>query len=234
MVEHQFQVGAAHAQLLKDPVFFKVWIDLGGGNGPRGVVPAVNRESAIALMDIFTFAEKPQVKGYVLFTKEEEMLTAVQAAQFVESVTANTTLRGEAQKVEKPATLPFWDRAQVEPEKPMTDAQTFNLEIVIDGVVEKKTVTAMNKESMISLLTQVTCERLPRIAGWNLFEPDGKLVASVPAIAFIGQLAEKTGIGAKPADPKTAGWRTLPLITPTSEEFTEAVNKAKKEGRAPK
>ncbi len=228
-----FPVEAAHAQLLKDPEFFKVNIDTGNGMLP-GMIPAVNRESAIALMDIFAFAEKPQVKGYILSTKADELIVAVPASQYVASVVANTSLRGEPQKVEKPATLPSWDLAQVKPENPMPEAQTFNLEIVVDGVVEKTPITALNKESAISLLTQVTCDRIPRIAGWNLFDREGKLLASVPAMAFIGQLAEKTGIGNKPADPKTAGWRTLPLITPTSEEFSEAITKAKKEGRAPK
>lgn len=228
-----FPVEAAHAQLLKDPEFFKVNIDTGKGMLP-GMIPAVNRESAIALMNIFTFAEKPQVVGYILSTKDDQLIAAVPASQFTGSVTQSTSLRGEAPKVEKPSTLPFWDLAQVKPENPMPEAQTFNLEIVIDGVVEKTPITAMNKESAISLLMQVTCDRIPRIAGWNLFDTEGKLLASVPAMAFIGQLAEKTGIGARPADPKTAGWRTLPLVTPTSEEFAEAINKAKKEGRAPK
>lgn len=236
-MENQFPVGAAHAQLLQDPEVFDATIELENGGIP-GVIPAVNAASAIALMDVFRYACRPTVRGYILSRRKTgDVVAVVSAAKFAEQVVAGTTLKDpppDKDKMKVP-TLEFWDRTQVRPEKPMTDASVkhFVVEIVIDGVVEKQPVTGMTKESVLSLLTQATCENLPRISGWNLFDDGGKLVASVPAVAFIGQLADKTGLAKRAADPKAAGWRAVPVVTGTSEEFAEAIEKAKKEGRTP-
>jgi hypothetical protein len=236
-MENQFRVGAALAQLLQDPEVFDATIELENGGIP-GVIPAINAASAIALMDIFRFACRPAVKGYILTRRKTgEVIAAVSAAKFIEQVTKATTLKDpppDKDKLKVP-TLEFWDRTKVKPEMPMTDTSVkhFVVEMVVDGSVEKQPVTGMTKESVLSLLTQATCESLPRIAGWNLFDDAGKLVASVPAIAFIGQLADKTGLSKRPADPKAAGWRAVPVVTGTSEEFAEAIEKAKKEGRTP-
>ena len=114
-----------------------------------------------------------------------------------------------------------------------TGAKQFTLEVIIDGAVEKFPVSALNKESMIALLVEATCEKLPRIAGWNLFDEAGTILASVPAVAFVGELAEKTGLGTKPADVKQAGWSVVPAVAPTTQDFTKMIEKAKKEGRLP-
>jgi hypothetical protein len=59
------------------------------------------------------------------------------------------------------------------------------------------------------------------------------LILSVSALDFIQQLGAVTPVGKQPADKSAAGWRALPLITPTSQEFQDAIAKAKREGRVP-
>jgi len=241
-MEQRFPVNAAHAQLLKDPEVFDAVIVLLNEKDPDkdvgvpGVIPAVNAASAIALMNVFRFAMRPRVKGYFMSRRRDGQLVAVvQASDFVAMVEKGIAPEAPKDLPEKPPRLDFWDLTQVQPEKPMTDpmAKQFVAEMVIDGVVEKKAVSGVNKESVIGLLTQVTCEKLPRIAGWNLFDDRGELVASVPAVEFIGHLADKTGLSKRPADPRTAGFNVMPMVTGTSEEFVEMMNKAKKEGRTP-
>ena len=230
----KFPVSPEHAQLGKDPEIFTVEIEIQDGLPIKGILPALNKESAGALLDIFRFAMKPKVRGYILAKQTGEVVLAVPASGYVEGMSQATTLRGEAPEVKRPKTkLSEWDRTKYKAEKAMADSVKFNVEIIIDGVVEKAPVSAVNKESMISLLTHATCDRFPRIAGWNLFDDAGTLVASVPAIQFLGELSEKTGLGKKPADPKAAGWRAVPAITPTTQDFEKMVEKAKKEGRIP-
>lgn len=227
-------VNANHAQLEKKPEIFKVHIEIEGAQSIPGLVPAINKESAIALLDIFRFAMKPKVRGYLLSYQNDELIVAVPAAGYIEGMTRETSLRGEPPEVKKPKTkLPYWELTKVKPEKPMADAKMFNLEIIIDGAVEKVPVSGVNKESVIALLTEATCEKLPRIAGWNLFGEDGTLLASVPAVAFIGELAKVTKLDQKPADPKSAGWSVVPAVAPTTQDFAKMIEKAKKEGRLP-
>jgi hypothetical protein len=111
--------------------------------------------------------------------------------------------------------------------------QSFTVEMVIDNQVLKSALGGLNKESVISLLTIATAVNFPRLQGWNLFDEQGTCIASVDAVTFVGKLAEGTPIGKQPADPKSAGWRALPVVTPTSEEFTKMVEQAKKEGKTP-
>lgn len=111
--------------------------------------------------------------------------------------------------------------------------KTFVVEMVIDNQVLKSSVGGLNKESMISLLTIATCVNFPRIQGWNLYDDKGECVASVDAVGFVGQIAAATPIGKQPQDPKVAGWRALPVVTPTSDEFSKMIEAAKKDGRVP-
>lgn len=111
--------------------------------------------------------------------------------------------------------------------------QAFIVEMVIDNQVLKSSISGLNKESMIALLTIATSANIPRLQGWNLYDEKGTCLASVDAMAFIARLAEGTPIGKTPADPKTAGWRALPVVTPTSDEFTKMIEAAKKEGKTP-
>lgn len=109
----------------------------------------------------------------------------------------------------------------------------FILEIVIDGVVEKFPVDGANEDSVIALFVAATCAQMPRISGWNLYDDGGKLIVSVPAMIFLALLAEKTTLGKTPADPKAAGWRAVPAVAPTSEEWMKTMEAAKKAGRTP-
>jgi hypothetical protein len=111
--------------------------------------------------------------------------------------------------------------------------QTFVVELVIDNQVLKSTMAGLNKESAVSLLTIATSVNFPRIQGWNLYDEKGDILASVDAVTFIGNLAAATPIGKEPADPKKAGWRALPVVTPTSDEFSKMIEAAKKEGKTP-
>lgn len=232
----QFPVNASHSQLGRDPEIFRVEIEIEGSSPVTGLVPAMNKESAVALLDVFRFAMKPKVRGYILSRKEGEVIASVQAAGYIEMMTKATSLQGPPPEVKKPKTkLPFFELTRVKPEKKSMSeaAKQFTLEIIIDGAVQKLPVTSLNKESMIAVLVEATCERLPRIAGWNLFDDAGTIVASVPAVAFLGELAEKTGLGNKPADPKSAGWSVVPAVAPTTQDFAKMIEKAKKEGRVP-
>lgn len=112
-------------------------------------------------------------------------------------------------------------------------AQSFTVEMVIDNQVHKSVCGGLNKESMIALLTVATAANMPRLQGWNLYDEAGNCLASVDVIKFLAQLAEGTPIGKTPADPKTAGWRALPVVTPTSADFVKMIEAAKKEGKIP-
>jgi hypothetical protein len=230
-------VGLGHAQTLKPAEVFKSVIEIDGAMFP-GIVPAYNKDSACALLDIFMLANRPRVQGYVLTTMKDELLSSVQAGLFTRAMTQGTSLKGPPppEKKEPAPRLDFWDLVQVKPKEPMTDskASTFVVEIIIDGIVDKQPVIGLNKESMISMLIAATVEKLPRISGWNLWNDSGELLASVPAIEFMAKLAEKTALSKQSADPKTAGWRALPVVTPTSDEFAKMIEDAKKEGKTPK
>lgn len=232
----KFPVNAGHKQLDKKPEMFKVSIETMDGGSIPFMLPAINRESAMALLDVFRFAMKPKVRGYIIAHPNDEVIAGVPAGGYVEMMTQGTSLRGEAPEIKKPKKLPSWELTKMKPEKKdMSDAavKQFTAEIIIDGAMEKFPVSALNKESMIALLVAATCDRLPRIAGWNLYDDAGIMLASVPAVQFIGELAEGTGLGKKPADPKSAGWSVVPAVAPTTQEFAKMIDKAKKEGRLP-
>lgn len=124
--------------------------------------------------------------------------------------------------------------AKVDHSKLIQRPQPFVVELVIDNQTLKSVITGLNKESMIALLTIATAVNMPRLQGWNLYDEQGNCLASVDSMAFIAKLAEGTPIGKNPpADVKSAGWRALPVVTPTSEEFKKMIDQAKKEGRTP-
>jgi hypothetical protein len=111
--------------------------------------------------------------------------------------------------------------------------ERFKIEIVVDGQMFKSEGGALNKESMIALLAVATAVNMPRISGWNLYDEKGDLLASVPAVDFIGELAESTPLKSQPGNRAAAGWRALPVVTPTSEEFQKSIELSKREGRIP-
>jgi hypothetical protein len=115
----------------------------------------------------------------------------------------------------------------------ITKPQSFVVEMVIENQVLKSAISGLNKESMVALLTIATCVNFPRLQGWNLYDEKGNCLASVDAVTFVGKLAEGTPIGKPSADPKSAGWRALPVVTPTSEEFSRMIEQAKREGKIP-
>lgn len=112
-------------------------------------------------------------------------------------------------------------------------ARRFVIDVLVDNQVWRYGTQAMNLESLVAQISVATNANMPRISGWNVYDEAGILILSVSALDFIQQLAIATPVGKQPADPKTAGWRAIPVVTPTSQEFQDAISKAKKEGRIP-
>jgi hypothetical protein len=112
-------------------------------------------------------------------------------------------------------------------------AKLFVIDVLIDNQVFRYTTQAMNIESLVAQISIATSANMPRISGWNVYDESGILILSVSALDFIQQLGAVTPVGKQPADKSAAGWRALPLITSTSQEFQDAIAKAKKEGRVP-
>lgn len=111
--------------------------------------------------------------------------------------------------------------------------ERFLLEITIDGMAYKTVPQALNKESLIALLTIATVVNWPRVGGWNLFSEDGTPIANVNAMEFVSEMANATTLGKAPGDKSAAGWRAVPIVTPVSGDFRDLLEKAKKEGRVP-
>lgn len=109
----------------------------------------------------------------------------------------------------------------------------FLLEVVIEGVTYKAPVKQFNKESIASLMEITTALYMPRISGWNLYDEKGNLLISCPISAFLNDFVQQTPLKDNPADPKKAGWRALPLVTATSQEFQDMIQKAKNDGKVP-
>lgn len=115
------------------------------------------------------------------------------------------------------------------------EGRWFAIDFVIDNKVFRfpKLRAALNLESLIGELAIITALNTPRINGFNVYDVEGKLVVSVDGTGFLNMVGEHTPLQSKPADPKAAGWRALPIVTPTSQEFQDAMLKAKKEGKIP-
>lgn len=130
-----------------------------------------------------------------------------------------------------PPDMPVIDATQVG----RIEGRWFAIDFVIDNQVFRfpKLRAALNLESLIGELSIITALNTPRISGFNVYDVEGKLVASVDGTGFLNMVGEHTPLQTKPADPKSAGWRALPVVTPTSEEFQTAIQRAKKEGRIP-
>lgn len=111
-------------------------------------------------------------------------------------------------------------------------AQKFVVELIIDGRVFKSPVAALNEASIRSLLDIAVAANMPRLGGYNLYAEDSTLLASVPAIEFIAQIdplkQKPQGTGPNPGG---VGWRALPLVTPTSEEFQKMVDEMRNQER---
>lgn len=112
-------------------------------------------------------------------------------------------------------------------------AEKFLLEVVIDGVNYKAPIQQFNKESVTALMEIATSLYMPRISGWNLYSDTGALLVSCPIAAFINEFVKQTPLKSAPADPKSGGWRALPIVTGLSQEFQEMMAKAKKDGNIP-
>lgn len=109
----------------------------------------------------------------------------------------------------------------------------FVLEIVIDDVPYRTVPQALNLDSLSALLSIATMANMPRIKGWTVFDEDGEPLLSVNAIDFLAEIAKATPLGKDTGDKGVAGWRALPIVTPTSEEFQNAMQAAKKGGKIP-
>lgn len=224
--------------LTQRPEDFKVLIDIDGKQF-GAVLTAYNRKSMMAQLQFLMIMNRKRVSGYVVRTvglidgSIGELVGSVPAGSFIDQVVANTRLKSAAPKDVPSVELSHWDTFQVMPKDPVMSetAKKFILEIVIDGMVEKFPLSGANEDSVIALLTAVTCAQMPRISGWNLYDADGKMVASVPAMMFLAKLAELTPLGKQPADPKAAGWRALPAIAPTSEQWQKDIEAARRAGK---
>lgn len=229
-----------HSGLSMRPEDFKVLIDIDGKQF-GAVLTAYNRKSMVALLQFLMIMNQKRISGYVVRTvgliegSIGELVAAVPAGSFVSQIVANTRLKDPAPKDVPPAELSYWKTFQIMPKDPVMSetAKKFILEIVIDGIVEKFPVSGANEDSVIALFTAATCAQTPRISGWNLYDDQGKMIASVPAMMFLAKLAELTPLAKQPADPKAAGWRALPAIAPTSEQWQKDIDAAKRAGKSP-
>lgn len=230
MDEKEIEVN--HGSLLGKGEPFKAEIDIDGLSHSVGF-PAFNGRSAEILLQILMIANHPRIGGYVVRKSGGDLIAAVAAESFIQQMTQATSLKGKAPEKVEEHTLTGWNYVKVG--KPMegTNAKTFVLEAVIDGAVDKQPVSAPSLESMVAVLTAATCAKLPRISGWNLYDVNGELLVSVPVVAFIAELAQKTPLGKAPANAKAAGWRALPLVAPTSDGFQKLMDEARKDGRIP-
>jgi hypothetical protein len=227
-----------HSGLTQRPEDFKVLIDI-DGKQTGAVLTAFNRKSMIAQLQFLMIVNRKRVGGYVVRTMPliegsmGDLVAAVPAGSMIDQIVANTRLKDPAPKDVPSAQLPHWDVFKVNSKDPVMNdtAKKFILEMVIDGIVEKFPVTGANEDSVIALFTAALCAQMPRISGFNLYDEQGQMIASVPAMMFLAKLAELTPLGKQPADPKSAGWRALPAIAPTSEQWQKDIEAAKKAGK---
>lgn len=224
--------------LLEPSENFKVLIEI--DKKQWGVVlTAMNKKSMVALLQFVTIVNPKRISGYVIRTESlivggmGELIAAVPASSYVDQMVAYSRLKDPAPKNPPVVELPFWNAFQPKPKDQVMseNAKKFIAEIVIDGVAEKFPVTGANEDSVVALFTAAVCTQMPRISGFNLYTEEGKMIVSVPAMMFFAKLAEITPLGKAPADPKSAGWRALPAIAPTSEEFQKSIEAAKKAGK---
>lgn len=122
------------------------------------------------------------------------------------------------------------DLAQVTRIKPVK----FYVDMVIDQQTLRMEHLAMNLESLSAQLVFSAAAAIPRISGWNIYDENGIMLVSVSAMDFYAKLGEVTPLKTVPADKKAAGWRPIPVVSPTTEEFQQSIQKAKGEGRLPK
>jgi hypothetical protein len=118
--------------------------------------------------------------------------------------------------------------------KAIQNRDRFLLEITIDGMAYKTVPTALNKESLIALLTIATTVNWPRIGGWNIYTESGEPLANVNAMEFVTEMANATPLGKKAGDKGAAGWSAVPVVTPVSADFRDLLEQAKREGRVPR
>lgn len=125
--------------------------------------------------------------------------------------------------------FPDIDPTQVVRVKPVR----FVVDVLIDGQMQRFWWAALSVQSMMSQMSLLAAANLPRVQGWNLYDEQGKLIESVTVIEFLAAVAEQTALSKAPAEKGAAGWRALPMITPTSQAFKDILDKAKTEGRLP-
>jgi hypothetical protein len=111
--------------------------------------------------------------------------------------------------------------------------EKFVVELVVDGKVKKSPLTALNQDSIIQHLTSAVNAYLPRISGYNLYNEAGKLLVSVNVIEFLAQLSTAIPeLQSVPAQsPGGAGWRAVPVVTPSDPNFQKLVEQAREDGR---
>lgn len=221
-----------HSELLKESKTFKFVLEV-DEKSFRCSSKAFNQDSILSLLAIATAVNKPRVSGWVLFDEMDRVLASTPSEKFINQMTKQTSLISKAPE-SVPESPKIFKETRIGKNIDMSDeSKRFVLEAIIDGIVDTKPVSGPDKESVIALLTIATCDKMPRISGWNLYDENGKLLVSVPAIGFLAEVAKETPLGIKPADPKMGGWRVSNVVTPTTEQFQQMLAQAKKEGRTP-
>lgn len=227
-----------HRPLLEPSENFRALIDIDKKQF-GAVFTALNARSMVAVLQFAMMVNPKRITGYVIRRESAiigaigELIAVVPAGSYGDQIVKHTRLKDPAPKEVPTIELEHWSTFKLKPkEKNMSEAvKRFIVEIVIDGVAEKFPAEGANEDSLIALFTASMCAQMPRISGFNLYRDDGQMVVSVPGMKFFSQLAEISPLGKPPADPKTAGWRALPAIAPTSEEFQKSIEAAKKAGK---
>lgn len=114
--------------------------------------------------------------------------------------------------------------------------EKFVVDILVDHTPWRLMLPAASRASLMASLTFLAAVHHPRVEGWNIYGaegPDeGKLLESVSAVDFVGQVTAMTPLKLNPSGSSSKG--VIPVVSPTSEAFQKMLEEAKKEGKIPK
>lgn len=114
--------------------------------------------------------------------------------------------------------------------------EKYVVDILVDHTPWRLMLPAVSRSSLMASLTFLATINYPRVEGWNIYGgeglDEGKLLESVSAIDFAGQVTAMTPLKISPSG--AAGKGFIPIVSPTSDAFQKMVDAAKKEGKIPK
>jgi len=114
--------------------------------------------------------------------------------------------------------------------------EKFVVDLLVDHTPWRLMLPAASRASLMASLTFLAAVHHPRVEGWNIYGaegPDeGKLLESVSAIDFVGQVTAMTPLKLNPSGTSSKG--VIPVVSPTSESFQKMLEASKKEGKIPK